>query len=448
MFDDGFGTEEGIGLAALAALIGGGVQGARKVPVYGIETIASLLGKEGRDVVRASRQLGGLVDSPTTKETLAQNDVLMNLGLGKRPRAADLSTYTKDTTYAGRRKPIAAQFMGITPDGYDIVVLPDGSMIKVTDARTQLTEPTKVTRKKGTKSVSATLRRLERSGKGPARMKAGNIETAEDLNIDAVRAQVLDDLAESFGKNRQMSARVEAARARRALGSQRKFIKESRKSSRVREEVSDALNKEADVFAKQFGIDPADARRRMAVAFSALSPKATLETNWDRLTKVLATAEADSFGGGVSIPQLDAWVRTPAGQAWYENVYNQMLNRAASALQGGGAGSSELLFRGEEGITKTGLLADVLQGKTDSAILDTAELNRVLGLGSADADLITNARAAMYESPDMYRLAVQAVNEALQEGQIGKTAWALRPRRTGLAGLQSALQRRGYEGVG
>lgn len=448
MFDDGFDREEGIGLAALAALVGGGVLGARKLPVYGLETVASLLGKEGRDVLRAGRELGGLPRSPTTRETLKQNDALMQLGLGKRPKAADLSTYTADTTYTGRRVPMeVAEFLGVEPDGItERVLLPDGTILKVTDASKQLTSPTKVTRKKGTKSFSATLRRLERSGKRQARMTSGNIETAEDLNDAAVRSQVLKDMTEAFSKNREMSARVEAVRGRKALGSQRKFIGQSRKSSLVREEISNELKKEADSFATEFGIDSTEARRRMAVAFSALSPKATLAANWDRLSQVLSGVDASSFGGNISVDRLDEWVRTPAGQAWYENVYNKMMNRAASALEGGSAGQSELLFRGEEGITKTGLLAEVLQGNVDSSILDTAELNRAFGLGIADEGIIQNARGAMYESPEMYRLAVQAVNEALQGGQIDKVAWALRPQRTGLAGLQSALQRRGTSG--
>lgn len=456
MFDD-FDLSDAAKAAGLAALIGGGYQAARRVPVYGLETVASLLSKEGRDIRRVGRALGPLGERgfsiPQQNEALLENMMIV------RPDIMDSTGYAKDTIRTGKLKMapdwelMDADDKVISPKDFlpmdravyrpDGLVIQAGSVQDLIDAGV-LYRP-KFKKERDQAALNAAFNRLGRAMKGDnVNLKAGNVETALDFNNPYVVQEVLDNLATATKKNREVTARVEAVRARNTAGSQRSYIKQARESSKVREQLTKQLKDIAKSFSATTGIPEDQALTGVARAFAAVSPQTDLAGNWRRFNEALAAIAPDDFGG-MSAARFDEWVRSPAGRKLFDNAHNTMMNKAINALMGGrGTGASELLFAGANDLTKTDLLADVLSGKVDSAILDSAELDRILAI--LPEDQAAAARRGLFGNPNLYGLAVRAVNEALQEGQLGRTAWAIRPKRTGLAGQQAALQlRRGSQ---
>jgi hypothetical protein len=452
MFDD-FDLSDAAKAAGLAALIGGGYAAARKVPVYGLETVASLLGKEGRDILRAGRALGPI--GPRGVAVPQQTEMLLNSGLMVRPDILDSTGYAKDTMITGKRR-MHPDWELLDPDEDAIsprdflpmdtaAHLPTdelywaGSVDELEDIGA-LYRP-KFRKREGTAAQETAFNRLARALRGgKVDLTAKNVETIPNLNDENVRRRLVEDLESAAMRNQDITARIEAVRARKGIGSQRGYIKQARESATSRENIENQLKDVAKSFAKLADIPEKEALRRVSAAFSAVSPQTDIEGNWRRFNEALERVVPDDFGG-LTAERFDEWLRTPAGRKLFESEGKSARNKAISALLGGrGTGASELLFGGRGDIRKTGLFADVLAGDVDSAIVDSGTIDRLLAL--LPDDVVDAVRRGVFNNSEIYALLVKAVNNAMEQGQLRRTAWAIRPRRTGRAGQQAALQLR------
>jgi hypothetical protein len=445
---DGDGLDaSGAGSAAAVALL---ALAGKKVPVRGLETVFSLLSKQGQSIGKVASDLGPL--RMNLNDRLLSNEELLNRGLIRRADILDASRYNKDFT---------RNYNVVDPDAtlgtpttlisskdllpFDTKLVPGTNTISgyLDEApRKNIT----VNYKEGTNKPGTSLNRVARANRVKnVNLNDRNITTDIDVNNPVALEAALANLSETALNNRSVIGRVDAVRAAdamkgNALTRQLRFIKDFRNvQAQERIKIREELDVAAESLAAKLGISYPEARARVSKVFGQVSPNANLKTNWDRFYDVVDNLDD---------AQLDEFVRTPAGRKWYANAVAMMKNRAQELANTGfanGRGSinPELLERtAGDNVAKVPTLVRALDGES-TAVADRAELDRLLSLVIADAPRRDEIMQAAFSNPELYKRLTDSLNEAFSSGVYKDTSWLLSPRGGNIADIQSGVQRRG-----
>ena len=498
MFDDGFDLDDVIKAAALVALAGGAVKGFNKfVPVSGIATRKMLKESEALQAIRKLarenvRIAHGFKDTPGERTAVAEQMMLLaeNGNMGEfamlQPEITRSSWRNVDGTF--RTAPERDQnfeFISPSDDVSPKDYLPldravnksTGEIITTDNPRRDLSLAREnIEKEAGTFARAAGFRRLGRSLRNaslrnaslpedqPKKLsnKAGGVVSNWDMNSTGVQPPLpgfglrnvdymADNLSQAAERNRLLYALYEAFARQEAAGGgargQLKFLRDTRKASKFREElVNETLQPYVTALRemqKQTGnpLSEKAAEERVIKAFADVTGNTNTAGALSRLDKAFNMVSADNpFSDNVMAEALDVIKRTPAGRTDEMFPDNIPLNKAADAL---GGYRVKPLGTGKSAVTsKTNLLDDVLAGRIDSSVVDSAEIDRLIGLLASDAVEHKKIQDAIFANPELYSLLVEANNNALNSDMLRKVSWALRPKRTGVSGLQSGLQGR------
>ena len=375
-------------LAALAVMAGTAVA-TKKVPVHGLETILSSLGKEGKLVRNVANSL---IEKGFEPASLAGREFISNALENVGGRTA--SPLLKSTSIIKNRQ----------------WVNDAGNLIKeVADTNTP----------------SAAIRRLNTSLDVPRfdpitgeqkliNLLGNNRATNIDLNDPAIADAALSSLTGDAVKNYELQTRIANLAAKKsmpgnAITKQLNFIKDFKGNQMaVRENLKGTLAAEAEKLSQQAGISVDEAYKRLSNAFSSVSPRNDFATNEELFNNVL-----DAYRGGASKIPTGTGVFHPNTGREIKNPVLQKQDRALQALRGFFSGDKKV-----SDLSKVEQMAAALSGK-NGTVLDTAELEKMLvGLSKKERSAVIAALYNRGAGNKTYSALNDALDQVISSGHL------------------------------